>query len=127
MGWEQNFLQQAVDTCTSPSGEIEDCPIFNIQSEATQNQCKMKMPSAAANEKVTGKIGMSLPGDVLIQYGPGPATAKTQPSPISPVVAPTASPPAATGLPGQVFLTKTSSTPAAAVTAPPALNQQVSK
>lgn len=127
MGWDQDFLQQAVDTCTNESGLISDCPIFNIQSEAEQNQCKMKLPSAIANEKVSGTVGSALPGNVAIQYGPQPATVANPPPPTATVAVPTVSysPGATAGmsshLPGQVFISQ----PAPAVTAEP-VNAQVS-
>jgi hypothetical protein len=74
-GWNEAFLQQAVDTCTNMSGRIEDCPIFDIQPEEAQRNCKMEVPSVLANEKVAGAVGDLLPGGVPIQYGPAPATA----------------------------------------------------
>ncbi|SPQ21806.1 1e5b89b2-c560-44a7-86f9-02cf282cf716 [Thermothielavioides terrestris] len=72
-GWDANFLQEAVDQCTNLSGRVQDCPIFTLQTEDQQRQCKLTVPSALANEKVTGMIGNSLPGGVAIQLGPGPA------------------------------------------------------
>jgi hypothetical protein len=53
---------------------IQDCPLFTILSEDQQRQCKMNPPEMLASEKLTGIIGDSLPGGVVIQYGPGPAT-----------------------------------------------------
>ncbi|KAH0122003.1 hypothetical protein KCU82_g22542, partial [Aureobasidium melanogenum] len=33
MGWDSSdFLQSAVDTCTNASGQIQDCPLFDIQT-----------------------------------------------------------------------------------------------
>ncbi len=29
-GWDQGFLQEALNICTNGSGEISDCPLFNI-------------------------------------------------------------------------------------------------
>lgn len=50
-------------------------------------QCSLKAPPAIAKEKVTGMIGDSLPGGVVIQYGPGPATYnKPSPQPAHPPV-----------------------------------------
>lgn len=76
MGWEQtNFtLQEAVDSCTNLSGEIEDCPLFTVISEAEQNQCHFDMPTVLANEDIDGPLA-SLPGDVSLAWGPGPADA----------------------------------------------------
>jgi len=73
-GWDVDFLQQAVDTCTNLSGLVEDCPIFTLQSEDKMKECSMKLPKVLVNEKVAGKVGNTLPGGVPIQYGPGPAT-----------------------------------------------------
>lgn len=124
MGWDQDFLQKAVDTCTNPSGSIYDCPIFNIQDRDTQSRCNMKIPSALANEKVTGIVGNVLPGNVAIQYGPQPATLTHPPPKTTTVAVPSVgySPGSnhaskASYLPGQVFITQASSTQAAAPTA----------
>lgn len=136
-GWDEAFLQQAVDTCTNPSGSMYDCPIFNIQNEAVQNQCSMKIPSVLASEKVAGVVGTVIPGNVAIQYGPQPATMTNPPSQTAPVPVPTVSysPGSENGekpsnLPGQVFITQASPTPPPAATpsapeisAHPAINQ----
>ncbi|KAK0739574.1 hypothetical protein B0T21DRAFT_284510 [Apiosordaria backusii] len=75
-GWDQEFLQDAVDTCTDPSGLLTACPLFTLQSEDEQRQCKIELPEILATEKVTGKCGASLPGNVPIRYGPAPANAQ---------------------------------------------------
>lgn len=76
MGWDQtNFtLQDAVDTCTNLSGEIEDCPLFTVISEAEQNECHFDMPSALVKEDTAGPLSV-LPGDVALAWGPEPAGA----------------------------------------------------
>ncbi|KAK3491444.1 hypothetical protein B0T13DRAFT_74989 [Neurospora crassa] len=96
-GWDEDFLQQAVNTCTNLSGRIQDCPIFNIQSEAEQNQCTFdknpevsQMLKSSLNEKTTGVIGDSLPGGVKIAYGPEPADAANAGSHTTTVEVPTA-------------------------------------
>ncbi|KAL1880210.1 hypothetical protein VTK73DRAFT_6038 [Phialemonium thermophilum] len=121
-GWNQDFLQQAVDTCTNPSGEIQDCPIFDIQDQPTQNRCTMTTPAALASEAVSGIVGTVLPGNVAIQYGPQPATLANPPTQSVPVPVPTASySPGAQNtlsgsyLPGQVFITHQSSTTSSSV------------
>lgn len=126
MGWPEDLLQEAVDTCTNESGRISDCPVFDIQSEADQNQCKMKIPGALEKEEVKGKVGMSLPGNVAIQYGPEPATvSKPQESQSNTVPVPTVSYSPGAGAaesgnqPGQASPT----TPAPAFTAEPNRNQ----
>lgn len=114
-GWDPEFLQQAVELCTSDSGKVEDCPIFTIQSDDKANQCKMNVPAALAEEKVIGRVGMALPGNVPIQYGPEPAT-NPNPGPQTTTVAvPTvsysegATPTDTVYLPGQVFKEASSS------------------
>lgn len=74
MGWDETefTLQQAVDTCTDLSGEIEACPLFTVISEAEQKECSMKLPTAIAKEDVSGPVA-SIPGDVTIAWGPEPA------------------------------------------------------
>lgn len=79
-GWDVDFLQQALDTCTDEtnSGEVEDCPVFagHIQREAPDN-CKFQLPDKIAHEDYSGLLE-SLPGNVAIQsgpaYGPKPET-----------------------------------------------------
>jgi hypothetical protein len=61
MGWEESFLQEAVNVCTNPSGRIEDCPLFDIVSEETAKKCEMKLPEALKSEKVKGPV-KKLPG-----------------------------------------------------------------
>ncbi|KAI9682422.1 MAG: hypothetical protein M1829_000214 [Trizodia sp. TS-e1964] len=63
--WEDNFLQKAVDTCTNPSGKVEDCPLFNLQSESQQGTCKFNLPDAISKEDTKGPRN-GLPGS-----GPG--------------------------------------------------------
>ncbi|KAK3351434.1 hypothetical protein B0H65DRAFT_117959 [Neurospora tetraspora] len=96
-GWDEDFLQQAVETCTNDSGRIQDCPIFNIQTEDQQGQCTfnnnaelVKMFKTSLNEKTTGLIGDSLPGGVKIAYGPEPANAANAGSHSTTVEVPTA-------------------------------------
>lgn len=78
MGWDEtNFtLQDAVDTCTNLDGEIESCPLFTVISEAEQGECQFDMPAALAKEDTAGPV-TSLPGDVALAWGPGPANAAT--------------------------------------------------
>ncbi|ELR05829.1 hypothetical protein VC83_08801 [Pseudogymnoascus destructans] len=75
MGWEETFLQSAVDTCTNPSGRIQDCPLFTLQTDVTAQSCKIKKPtgilaSVLAVENLVGPIP-SLPGGVKLTPGPG--------------------------------------------------------
>ncbi|KAI8158274.1 hypothetical protein K4K49_004866 [Colletotrichum sp. SAR 10_70] len=69
-GWDEDFLQEAVDTCTNGSGRIEDCAIFDLQTEAQVKQCHMSIPSILSSENVTGP-DTALPGNVPITFGDG--------------------------------------------------------
>ncbi|EJT74004.1 hypothetical protein GGTG_07854 [Gaeumannomyces tritici R3-111a-1] len=114
-GWDVNFLQQAADQCTNPSGRIEDCPLFKIQDDAKSAQCGIKMPDAIKTEQLLKGLD-ALPGNVAIQVGPAPAVPNKDPNPAKPPPPPSA-PPApvlsykpgetatasGTYLPGQVF------------------------
>ncbi|KAK4228784.1 hypothetical protein QBC38DRAFT_140897 [Podospora fimiseda] len=117
-GWPEELLQDAINTCTNLSGRQEDCPIFNLQSEADQRKCKFKVPEVLAREKTEGRIGMSLPGGVAIRYGPepavGPAPAASE-SHTTHVAVPTVTyKPGASSviLPGGVFKEGTTTVPA---------------
>lgn len=74
MGWDSpEFLQQAVNQCTNLSGQIQDCPLFDIQSDATASQCTFTPPDMLKNDNVAGPR-QGLPVGVPIQAGPGQAT-----------------------------------------------------
>jgi hypothetical protein len=106
MGWEPEFLQEAVDTCTNESGRIQDCPIFDVVDEATAKECEFKMPLVLLAEKVLEGLGL-LPGDVDITYGDGATEEEEEPTPSTkPTLSYTpGDTPSdiATPLPGQVF------------------------
>ncbi|KAK3679925.1 hypothetical protein LTR78_000302 [Recurvomyces mirabilis] len=75
MGWESaDFLQKALDTCTNPSGQISDCPLFDIQSDAVGAKCTFDMPDALKDDDVFGPRD-GLPVNIPVQDGPEPATA----------------------------------------------------
>ena len=75
MGWtSSDFLQQALDTCQNESGEISDCPLFDIQSDAKAAQCTFPMPAALRDDDPFGPCE-GLPVNVPVQYGPANATA----------------------------------------------------
>lgn len=67
--WDDGVLQQAIDTCTNESGMVEDCAIFNLQSEAKQRQCEFAMPPALEHEDVLMCHG-GLPGAIPVEWGP---------------------------------------------------------
>jgi hypothetical protein len=74
MGWEsEKFLQSALDTCQNDSGRIEDCPLFNIQSDSEAGKCAFKIPEVLADENVMSHIE-GIPEGVPMQYGPADAT-----------------------------------------------------
>ncbi|KAE8354231.1 hypothetical protein BDV28DRAFT_164400 [Aspergillus coremiiformis] len=68
-GWESGVLEQAVKKCTSLSGRVEDCEVFNIQSEDDQRKCKFEVPTLLKNENVYTHKG-GLPNNLAVQYGP---------------------------------------------------------
>lgn len=113
-GWDIDVLQRAVDTCTNPSGRVEDCPVFagDLQSEAKQAECKIeKIPEMLRHEDCEGPTH-GLCGNVPVQQGPeyaaplipgigvaspnapSPSPAAPSPSPAAPDY-PAAPPPAA--------------------------------
>lgn len=115
MGWEETFLQSAVDTCTNYSGRIEDCPLFTIQTEAKSQTCEIKKPTGLlatvlSVEDLVGPIA-GLPGGVKLTPGPGYVVKGAAPvSDASTVVVPTLShsagstiAPSATAAPGGIF------------------------
>ncbi|KAI1340866.1 hypothetical protein F5Y15DRAFT_34570 [Xylariaceae sp. FL0016] len=77
-GWEESFLQNAIDTCTNESGELSDCSVFTdnapLLSESEMGECTFDMPSALATEDCSATDMTSLPGNLPIQSGPEEAT-----------------------------------------------------
>src|SRR5277367_1802845 len=73
MGWNEGFLQQAVDTCTNQSGEMYDCPLFTLQADSVSGSCQLPIPADLESENAQSP-GDTLPGDVQIQSGPAYAT-----------------------------------------------------
>ncbi|PBP23627.1 WSC domain-containing protein [Diplocarpon rosae] len=80
-GWDPSFLQQAVDQCTNLSGNIEDCPIFDIQSTEDSTECQIELPEEIEDEEVSENLG-ALPGDPSIHYGPAYAKGAQPADPI---------------------------------------------
>ncbi|KAI3097075.1 hypothetical protein CBS147333_9404 [Penicillium roqueforti] len=74
--WDDGILQQAIDTCTSESGIVTDCEIFDVQTEDEQRQCQFPVPSVIKNENCELHED-GLPGDMAIQWGPEYATMKS--------------------------------------------------
>ncbi|ORY19293.1 hypothetical protein BCR34DRAFT_210422 [Clohesyomyces aquaticus] len=73
-GWDVDFLGKAINDCTDPSGEIQACKHFDIQSEAEGATCTFKMPKELKNDNCDGPAD-GLCGNVPIQDGPGYASA----------------------------------------------------
>ena len=55
-GWQPGILQRAVDTCTSLSGIVDDCQVFDINSDADMAICKFQEPIEARVEAVVGPL-----------------------------------------------------------------------
>lgn len=74
MGWEsEDFLQQAVDTCTNASGEIQDCALFDIQSDSDAATCAFEIPELITDDDIEGvRDGLAL--SIPIQSGPAYAS-----------------------------------------------------
>lgn len=141
MGWNETFLQDAVDQCTNLSGQIEDCALFDVQDASVYGNCNITLPSAIADENVVGPVS-TLPGNPAIASGPGYASgaeagaAGSTPAPTSAAAnpVPTLSHSAGvtlassdTYVPGAVFAAVTGSSaaydaPAASITAAPSVS-----
>ncbi|KAF2198806.1 hypothetical protein GQ43DRAFT_143125 [Delitschia confertaspora ATCC 74209] len=78
-GWDVDFLQSAVHTCTNPSGNITDCPLFNIQSEDEGAKCNFKTPSILKADNCDGPAD-GLCGNVAVQNGPDYASVNPKPT-----------------------------------------------
>ncbi|KAI9784611.1 MAG: hypothetical protein M1839_001833 [Geoglossum umbratile] len=68
-GWDTAVLQQAIDTCTSDSGNLEDCPVLDRYPNDILQDCRI---SPSIGEKVFGVLD-ALPGCNPVQSGPGDA------------------------------------------------------
>lgn len=74
MGWSStDFLQQAVNNCTNLSGQIQDCPLFDIQPDQLAATCSFPIPSQVAYDNAAGPR-LGLPVGVPIQSGPAQAS-----------------------------------------------------
>lgn len=77
-GWDTDFLQEAIDTCTNESGRLEDCGLFvnngPLLTEDEQNTCKFDVPASLASEDGAALNLKNLPGNIQIQAGPQSAT-----------------------------------------------------
>lgn len=64
--WDPVFLQSAIDVCTSPTGLVEACPLFNLQSDSEMQKCTI---ARTLKEDVFGPLE-ELPGCNLVESGP---------------------------------------------------------
>ena len=69
MGWDEDFLRDAVNTCTNLSGQITDCPLFTIQDSSVYGNCNITEPATLDKENVLNPAGI-LPGNIPIASGP---------------------------------------------------------
>jgi hypothetical protein len=129
MGWDQAFLQSAVNTCTNLSGQISDCALFTIQDESVYGNCNITVPAAIAKENVVGPVS-TIPGNPVIASGPGYADGATAGGATTTVanVAPTLSYSAGVSLgssdtyvPGAIFAVSTKAAEAVASTSSPVI------
>ncbi|RMZ85195.1 hypothetical protein DV738_g427, partial [Chaetothyriales sp. CBS 135597] len=73
MGWEEEHLQRAINTCTNLSGRVEDCPEFSLIPDSQAEACYI---DSVINEQVTGTLAQ-LPGCNPVQEGPNYAQTST--------------------------------------------------
>ena len=66
MGWKRDLLQSAIDQCTSDSGRVEDCPVFDLIPDSQAEGCRIQ---PQVNEPVSGVLS-ALPGCNPVQPGP---------------------------------------------------------
>ncbi|KAK0835774.1 hypothetical protein LTR73_000273 [Friedmanniomyces endolithicus] len=84
-GWNTTALQSAIDTCTSNSGSLSDCPVFDdLYSDAECQACKLP---PQVNEATTGNL-TTLPGCNPVSNGPGHETPITNCA-VTPIGSPT--------------------------------------
>lgn len=74
-GWDIDVLQEAVDTCTAQSGNLEDCPVF-VGEMYTPSECQSCRVPPSVDERVTGVL-QSLPGCNPVTTGPANAVPET--------------------------------------------------
>ncbi|EPQ67750.1 hypothetical protein BGT96224_1694 [Blumeria graminis f. sp. tritici 96224] len=78
MGWDEELLRKAVNTCTNLSGLTSDCPLFTMQDPSVYNSCNLtKIPAVVAEEEKIITDMDNLPGNLPIQPGPAYAIGET--------------------------------------------------
>jgi len=89
MGWSTDILKSAIGQCTDPSGLLSACPVFELQTEADGDKCKLNMPEVLAQDNCAGPAD-GLCGNVPVQHGPEYATGLLKPGDSqTPTAAPT--------------------------------------
>lgn len=83
-GWNVTVLQNAIDTCTDLSGDMDICEAFTVQHPASSDLQCHKSPSV--EEVVVNAVLPTLPGCNPITAGPGTASAATCPNLIIPTL-----------------------------------------
>lgn len=68
-GWDVPTLQNAIDSCTNDSGNIQDCHLLTLRSDKEMADCVIP---PMTEDPVNGWVN-TLPGCNAIQTGPGPA------------------------------------------------------
>jgi hypothetical protein len=112
-GWNQSFLQEAVDTCNDGSGLVQDCGMFTLQDDSVSTSCSLEMPEELRQEDYQGPLS-TLPGNVPICTGPQLAV-KLEGTPVTG----STKPPAPTALPsGSTFAQGVSGAASATTTVP---------
>jgi hypothetical protein len=69
-GWDVDVLQNAIDTCTDDSGQVEECAAVTLFTHDEQTACRIPVTVA---EKVDGTL-TKLPGCNDVTYGPARAS-----------------------------------------------------
>ncbi|KAF2646762.1 hypothetical protein P280DRAFT_18566 [Massarina eburnea CBS 473.64] len=87
-GWSTDILSQAIKTCTNASGNLKDCPVFNLQTEAEADKCKYEEPLELLSDLCLGPAD-GLCGNIEISYGPAYAPMLTPGKTESPTSKPT--------------------------------------
>jgi hypothetical protein len=75
-GWDNGVLSRAIQTCTDPSGVIENCSVFEdedlFNSDEEMNSCAA--PNPLPNELIDNAVVPYLPGCLAVTEGPDDAT-----------------------------------------------------
>ncbi|KAI9643951.1 hypothetical protein NHQ30_007302 [Ciborinia camelliae] len=72
-GWDVPTLQNAVNQCNDPNGIIENCPVFQLETDAFANGCRV---APSVHEQISGVLP-TLPGCNGVQSGPANAVQQT--------------------------------------------------